>query len=83
MTSLPAVSGIELIRLLKSDGWQEGRHSTHGRTLIKRFGDRIRVTFVPEKSKPLPVGTLMAILGPKQTAVGRRGLQALIDKYGL
>lgn len=44
---------------------------------------RIRVTVVPDKRSSLPPGTLAAILGPKQTDLGRDGLAALIDKYGL
>ena len=82
MTQFPAITGKQLVRLLKCDGWEEGRHSTHGRTLTKRFGNRVHVTFVPEKSKPLPIGTLMAILGAKQTALGKKGLQMLIDRHG-
>ena len=83
MTRVPAITGKQLIRLLHSDGWLGGRYSRHGRTLTKRFGRQVRVTFIPEKSKPLAIGTLMAILGSKQTGLGRDGLIALIEKYGL
>ena len=37
-----------------------------------------RFTVIPDKSAPLPNGTLADILRPKQTGIGRAGLQALI-----
>jgi len=83
MEQLPAISGKQLMKLLMKDGWQAGRHATHGRTLSKRFGSRTRVTFIPDKSKALPQGTLSAILGHKQTQLGRKGLSELIEKHGL
>lgn len=43
---------------------------------------RTLVTTIPKRS-PIPRGTLAGILGPKQTRIGRDGLLALIDKYGL
>jgi predicted RNA binding protein YcfA (HicA-like mRNA interferase family) len=78
--SLPGISGVELIKLLKDDGWSEGRRTTHGIQLSKRFGDRVRVTIVPTKHKAMPSGTLAAILGPKQTGIGREGLLTLLKK---
>ena len=39
-----------------------------------------RSTVVPNKSSDLPNGTLAAILGGRQTGLGRNGLQALIDQ---
>jgi len=83
MGNLPAVSGKQLIRLLISDGWIEGRRATHGMTLTKKFGATTRVTFVPDKKAILPDGTLHAILGSKQTQLGRKGLERMIKKYGL
>lgn len=79
---LPAVSGRQLIRLLKKDGWQEGRQATHGKSLTKRFGDRTRVTVVPTKRSSLPEGTLNAILGDKQTGIGKNGLLNLLKRFG-
>jgi predicted RNA binding protein YcfA (HicA-like mRNA interferase family) len=82
--ALPAITGRQLIRLLKLDGWEEGRRANHGRSLHKTFDDgRTRVTLVPDKRTPLPTGTLAAILGAKQTGLGRDGLATLIEKYGL
>jgi predicted RNA binding protein YcfA (HicA-like mRNA interferase family) len=82
--SLPAITGRQLIRLLKLDGWEEGRRVNHGRSLHKVFPDGIaRVTIVPDKRSPLPTGTLGAILGPKQTGIGRDGLAALIREHGI
>lgn len=82
-TSLPAISGKQLIRLLKKDGWIEGRRKTHGVALTKAVGDRTLVTVIPDTRASLPDGTLSAILGPKQTNIGRQGLLDLLNKYGL
>ena len=79
----PVLSGRQLISLLAKDGWSIGRRAKHGATLTKPFGDRTKVTFVPDTRASLPLGTLMAILGSKQTGIGRRGLTDLIDKYGI
>jgi len=82
-TNLPALTGRQLIKLLRKDGWVTGRKSRHGRTLTKKFGAAVRVTFVPEKSSPLPDGTLSQIMGVKQTGLGKAGLLALLNRYGL
>jgi hypothetical protein len=51
---------------------------------MKKLVDgRWLVTFIPAKRGILPDGTVSAILGSKQTKIGKRGLVALIDKYGL
>ena len=78
-----ALSGRQLLRLLQKDGWSIGRRAKHGITLTKSFGDYIKVTFVPDTRASLPLGTLMAILGAKQTGIGRKGFADLIDKYGI
>ena len=80
---LPAITGKQLIRLLEKDGWQSGRKSNHGRTMTKQIDSQTRVTFIPEKKKPLPDGTLADILGPQQTGITKKGLADLIDQYGL
>jgi predicted RNA binding protein YcfA (HicA-like mRNA interferase family) len=77
--SLPSISGDELIRILEKDGWIAGRRTTHGIMMTKKFPDRIRVTIVPTKDKAMPEGTLAAILGSKQTCIGREGLLNLLD----
>jgi predicted RNA binding protein YcfA (HicA-like mRNA interferase family) len=82
-TNIPALSGKQLIRLLQKDGWIVGRKTTHGITLTKFIIDRTRVTFIPNKSSSLPDGTLSAILGTKQTGIGKAGLLELLSKYGL
>jgi len=38
MGNLPAISGKQLIKLLTSDGWVEGRKAKHGIALTKRYG---------------------------------------------
>ncbi len=78
---IPTLSGLGLIKLLKKDGWIEHRQVTHGVALIKRAKDRTRVTIVPKSRAALPVGTLMAILGEKQTGLGKAGLLELLNKY--
>jgi predicted RNA binding protein YcfA (HicA-like mRNA interferase family) len=78
---IPALNGFELIKLLKKDGWVEHRKTTHGIALEKRVCDRTRVTIVPKTRATLPTGTLMAILGEKQTGLGRLGLLQLLCKY--
>lgn len=50
-TSLPAITGRQLIKLLKKDGWLISRKANHGRTLYKDLDDRKIVTFVPEKTQ--------------------------------
>jgi predicted RNA binding protein YcfA (HicA-like mRNA interferase family) len=76
---LPAISGPELIKLLKKDGWQEEGRATHGIALTKRLPNgRTLVTIVPTKKRSLPKGTLNAIL--KQTKLGRDGLIDLLKK---
>ena len=50
--------------------------------LTKMVDGRVRTTCVSLKRKDLPAGTLAAILGPKQSCIGREGLEALIKKHG-
>ena len=79
----PVLSGKKLIALLQKDGWSIGRKAKHGVTLFKSFGKLNRVTFIPDTRADLPVGTLLAILGHMQTGIGRKGLDTLINKYGI
>jgi predicted RNA binding protein YcfA (HicA-like mRNA interferase family) len=78
---IPALNGFELIKLFKKDGWMEHRRTTHGIALKKRVDDRTRVTIVPKTRATLPTGTLMAILGEKQTGLGKSGLLRLLNRY--
>jgi hypothetical protein len=71
-----------LINLLNKNGWAIGRYTKHGVSLAKTFGDRTRVTVIPNTRSSLPKGTLAAILGPKQTGIGTRGLLKLLNKLG-
>ncbi|MBM3156550.1 MAG: hypothetical protein FJ004_04610 [Chloroflexi bacterium] len=80
---LAPLSGKKLITLLIKDGWIIKRRARHGLSLFKKFSDRTRVTIVPDTSALLDDGTLAAILGPKQTNIGKAGLIQLIDKYGI
>jgi predicted RNA binding protein YcfA (HicA-like mRNA interferase family) len=80
---LPAITGKQLIRLFEKDGWSRGGRTTHGIALRKAFGERTRVTTIPDKRASLPNGTLGAILGPLQTGLGREGLITLISRFGL
>ncbi|MCK4373877.1 MAG: hypothetical protein KAX19_01070 [Candidatus Brocadiae bacterium] len=83
MTSLPAITGNQLIKLLKKDGWVEQRRARHGMALVKAKRGRLVTTIVPMRKKSLPSSLLSDILGPQQTGIGRRGLQALIQKHGI
>jgi predicted RNA binding protein YcfA (HicA-like mRNA interferase family) len=80
---LPRISGKQLIRLAVKDGWIVKRRARHGIALSKKFGDRTRVTVIPDTRAELDEGTLSAIIGPKQMGIGKGGLFKLIDKYGL
>ena len=79
-TDIPALSGKKLISLLKDDGWEEKRRVTHGISMAKHIEGRTRVTVIPTKGSSLPKGTLMAILGDKQTGLGKQGLLDLLNK---
>lgn len=81
MSSLPAITGPQLIKLLAKDGWIKQRYATHGMWMKKVFPDRTRVTVIPTAKESLPKGTLNKILGPQQTNLGRQGLEDLIKKY--
>jgi hypothetical protein len=72
----------KLITLAVKDGWVIKRRDTHGLSLAKKFGDRTRVTIIPDSRAILPEGTLAAIIGPKKMGIGKKGLAELIEKYG-
>jgi len=78
---IPALTGLELIKLLQKAGWAEHRQATHGVALVKHFREKTKVTIVPKTKATLPEGTLMAILGKKQTGLGKKGLLELLNKY--
>ena len=82
-TKIPAISGKQLLRLLKKDGWLVKRRTKHGLSVIKRVGNRTIVTIIPDTRASLDEGTLMAILGSKQTKLGKKGLLEILNKYGL
>ncbi len=78
---LSAISWKKLIKLLKKDGWIEVRRATHGLALKKEFPEgRTRVTIVLTSNDSLPIGTLKAILGPRQTDLGEDGLLELLEQ---
>ena len=79
---LPRIRGKQLVKLAVKDGWVIKRRATHGVALAKKFGDRNRVTVIPDSRAELDEGTLAAIIGPKQMGIGKQGLWELIDKYG-
>ena len=80
---LPAISGKKLIKLLRKDGWVLKRQARHGAALAKTTSGRTKVTVVPDTRADLDEGTLLAILGSKQTGIGKRGLLDLINKFGI
>ena len=76
---LPAITGVALIKLLKANGWAPGREGLHGLALTKTISGECRITTVKKTKKSLPQGTLSAILGPRQTGIGRAGLKKLLE----
>ena len=73
------------MRLLERDGWIRGGRRRHGVFFSKYFpGEPMpRSTVIPDKAQPLNQRVLGAILSVKQTGLGKSGLEALIDGYGL
>ena len=71
-----------LVRLFRCEGWRE-RPSPHGTLFTTGSGPTYRRATVPLKRDPIPRGTLGAILGPKQTGWGQKGLDELLAKHGL
>jgi predicted RNA binding protein YcfA (HicA-like mRNA interferase family) len=80
---LPRIRGKQLIKLVRKGGWVIKHRATHGVALSKNFGNRNRVTVIPDTRAELDEGTLSAIIGPKQMGIGKEGLFKLINKYGL
>ncbi len=80
-TSIPKITGPQLIRLLSLDGWEIRRKARHGLVLRKRIAGRLFRTVVSTRPEPLPEGTLSAIL--RQTGLGKEGLLRLLNKHGL
>lgn len=79
---LPAITGPQLIKLLKRDGWEEDEKRTHGLSMKKSFPNGIvRSTVIRTCNESIPKRTLSLILGPKQTNIGWPGLRKLINKY--
>jgi predicted RNA binding protein YcfA (HicA-like mRNA interferase family) len=84
-TSIPSLTGKQLIRLLlKAGGTIEGK-STPGShiAVIYHVRGRKRVFIVPDTSSSLPKGTLHGIISIKQTGLGKSGLLKLLNKYGI
>ena len=81
-TTIPSLTGKQLIRLLQKDGWQPRRRAKHGIALAKVVGDTTRVTVVPDTNDDLR-DVLDWILSVKQTGLGKSGLLALLNTYGL
>jgi len=82
-TRAPAITGKQLISLLKKDKWIDGRKAKHGISLTKHIGNRNRVTVIPNTTMSLDTGTLMAILGIKQTGLRKKGLLKIINQHGI
>ncbi|MDO9334360.1 MAG: hypothetical protein Q7T57_07570 [Dehalococcoidales bacterium] len=51
--------------------------------MTKDIGNKTLVTIIPTSNASLPHGTLGAILGVKQTKLGKDGLLGLLNKHGL
>jgi len=76
------ISGRELIALLERHGWRIMRRSNHGVFLSRQFPgeSRPRTTVIPDKPRDLKPGVLAQILGPKQTGLGRAGLERMLNQ---
>lgn len=78
---LPQLTGRQLIQLLEKGGFEIVRQARHGLAMRKRRPtEKTLVTVVKNTAEVIPVSTLMLILGPKQTQLGREGLAKLIRK---
>lgn len=80
---IPPVTGRQLIRLFIRDGWEVKRqHSSH--VILSKMDreGRHRVVVIPNRRSPLPDGTLNAIIGLRQSGIGRSGLRELLDRLG-
>ena len=55
---LPAITGFQLIHILKSFGFVQHRKTKHGLSLKKKVVDRTIVTIVPNTNKSLPIRLL-------------------------
>ena len=83
-TKTPTITGLQLIRLLELDDWiRREKQTEHGVFFHKRVGGAFLSTTIPPKNDPIPDGTLSAILGSKQTKLGKDGLRDLIEKHGI
>ncbi len=74
MPNLPAISGNQLIKLLKGDGWKERRIKGSHMSLAKDVDGKNRTAVVICNNKSIPEGTLHEVLGVKQTGLGRNWL---------
>lgn len=82
MPPLPVISGKSLIALLQKNGWVLNRYATHGASLSKydKDANKTLVTIIPNSSDDLPSGTLIDILGMKQTRIRKVGFIKLLGK---
>ncbi len=68
---LPAINPKDLIKIFENEGWQIQRRANHDLAMSKYFNGKNHITIIPMKDKSMPKRTLMAILGIKQTQIGR------------
>jgi predicted RNA binding protein YcfA (HicA-like mRNA interferase family) len=81
---LPAITGKQLERLFRLDGWEPKRRAQEETFFAKKdAAGVVRHTVITTKNRPLASGTLTAMLGPKQSNVGRDGLREMIRRHGL
>lgn len=84
MSTTPALTGEQLVTLLEKDGWVNAGKCNHGVSMQKNVNGQFLVTVIPiKKNKSIAEKTLGQILSVKQTRIGKAGLIALIDKYGI
>lgn len=80
-TKIPSLSGNELNKLLvQKDNWIKHGYRRHGISKKKKVGNKTFITIIPKTDDSLPPGVLFAILGPKQTGIGKKGLLKILNK---
>src|SRR5262249_25769674 len=79
-TAVPPLTGKQLLRLLRHDGWAAAGKAPYGArriALTKKVGQRTMIAVLAAKRDVIPETALTAILGPKQSGLGKPGLAKL------
>ncbi len=77
-----AVTGPQLVRLLKLDGWVEDEYRTDGLAMTKP-GHYPVIVPIKKGNATLPDTILGRILSVKQSGLGKAWLREMIKKHGV